>query len=338
MLNKIKSWFATSSAMPAEPWARHFSPAATPEDIFHCFRLLLGRNPNREEWLGHAGRAGENLEGLVAGYLRSLEFAKRGLLRRPASEGLALAEVQGFRIYVAPDDMDVGRHVQGDNYETYVMAVFRRLLRPGMGVIDIGANIGYFTMLSASIVGPSGYVLAIEPNPDNARMLEASRRVNGYRQVTVAQVAAARETGLLVLNVSQSNGTTAPPSSDPDLLLAARTVPAIPVDALAPPTRRIDLIKVDVEGAEYVALAGCEALIRRDRPAIISEFSPDAMQDISGVSGPEYLRWLLGQGYRIGVIAHDGTVSDPVSDPAPIMAAYAAGGSDHLDLLATHAG
>jgi FkbM family methyltransferase len=336
MLTKIRSWLATPPG--TEPWARPYPATATAEDIFYCFRLLLGRNPNREEWLGHAGRAGEKLDGLVAGYLRSLEFAKRGLMKRPASESLALAEVQGFRIYVALDDMDVGRHVQGDNYETYVMAVFRRLLRPAMGVIDIGANIGYFTMLSASIVGPAGHVLAVEPNPDNARMLEASRRANGYGQVTVAQVAAGRETGLLVLNVSQSNGTTAPPSDDADLLLAARTVPAIPVDALVPPDRRIDLIKVDVEGAEYVALAGCQAVISRDKPAIISEFSPDAMQDISGVSGPDYLCWLLGRGYRIGVIRHDGSVSDPVSDPAPIMAAYVESGSDHLDLLATHSG
>jgi hypothetical protein len=156
--------------------------------------------------------------------------------------------------------------------------------------------------------------------------------------VTVAQVAAGRGTGLLVLNVSQSNGTTAPPPLDSDLLLASRTVPAIAVDALAPPQRRIHLIKVDVEGAEYVALAGCAATIERDRPAIISEFSPDAMQDISGVSGVEYLRWLLDHRYRIGVIRHDGTVSDPVSEPAPIMDAYAENGSDHLDLLATHAG
>ncbi len=326
----------TSARAPVrQPWERPYAGRATTDDIFHCFRLLLGRHPHREEWEGHAGRAGEELSGLVAGYLRSLEFANRGLLNSPASEQIAKVQLEDFAIYVAPDDLDVGRHVHAGVYEPDVTAVFRRLLSPGMNVLDIGANIGYFSMLSAGLVGAGGHVLAVEPNPANARLLEASRRLNGYDQVTVAQFAAGRETGLLALHVAQSNGTTSKPSAELEALLSAQTVPCIAIDRLVPADRRIDLIKVDVEGAEYNALLGCTAIITRDRPAIISEFSPEMMPGISGISGEEYLRWLSGLGYGISVIQPDGATAPATRDAAAIMAEYAARGRDHIDLLAT---
>lgn len=335
--NWIKRFAGLGSSTPTipDPVAEPFTGIATESDILHCFRLLLGRHPHREEWQGHSARAGEKLEGLVAGYLRSLEFANRGLLSGLPSTSVARVQLEGFEIYVSPDDLDVGRHVQGNAYEPDVTALFRRLLRPGMAVLDLGANIGYFSMLSASLVGPSGYVLAVEPNPANARLLEASRRGNRFDHVSVAQVAAGSSTGLLALHVAQSNGTTSSPSDDVDSLLGAQTVAAIAIDHILPPNRRIDLVKVDVEGAEYNALLGCRAMIARDRPQIISEFSPDMMPGISGVSGEEYLEWLLSLGYRLGVIQTDGTTSPPVDNAAAIMAKYQARARDHIDILAT---
>ena len=338
MLGKLNSWFgqATPQAKPHNtPWDGPWTASATEDDIFHCFRLLLGRRPHREEWPGHVMRAGESLESIVAGYLGSLEFANRGLLDRRGPQAIRLVGIEGCRIYVDASDPDVGRHVEANNYEQDVTAVFRRLLRPGMGVIDVGANIGYFTMLSATLVGAEGHVLAVEPNPRNLRLLEASRRLNGFAQVTVAQVAAGRETGLLVLHAAQSNGTTSMPPDGFDALLTAETVPSLRLDDLASSGRRIDLIKVDVEGAEYNALLGGRGIIARDRPSIISEFSPDLMPGISGIGGTDYLRWLVGLGYRIGVVQPDGSVSPPGQDPEPVMAEYQARGQDHLDILAT---
>jgi FkbM family methyltransferase len=316
-----------------DPWSVPQPATATAADIFHCFRLLLGRPPNPEEWRGHVSRAGEPLDGVVASYVNSLEFARRGLLeaRVPEIERVAL---DGFSIFVAPSDAAVGRHVRADNYERDVTAVFRRLLRPGMGVIDIGANIGYFTMLSASLVGAEGFVLAIEPNPRNARMLEASRRANGFAQIVLSQTAAGRDTGLLVLNTSHSNGTTSAPPDAAERLWDCETVASLRVDALVPPARRIDLIKADVEGAEYNALLGAAGVIARDRPTIISEFSPGLMPGISGISGPDYLRWLGGLGYRLAVIEPDGT-QRAAAGPEAVMDAHAARGTDHIDIVAT---
>jgi FkbM family methyltransferase len=319
---------------PLRPWEWDYPEVATAEDIFYCFRLLLGRPPHREEWRGHAAQAGQKLPAIVASYLNSLEFSRRGLLERNHIGGVALVELPDFRIFAATDDAAVGRHVAANSYEPDVTQVFRRLLRPGMGVLDIGANIGYFAMLSAALVGDGGYVLAIEPNPANTRLLEASRRANGFAQVTVCQTAAGRQTGLLVLNASHSNGTTSGLPDDLNAMMGAQIVPCLRPDALAPPDRRIDLIKVDVEGAEYNALLGCTAILARDRPAIVSEFSPDLMPGISGIDGPGYLHWLLDQGYRLAVIEPDGSLLDMPLGSAQVMQAYRGRAADHIDIVA----
>ncbi len=307
---------------------------ATARDIFYCFRLLLGRHPNPEEWRGHAGRVGEDLNGVVASYVNSLEYTLREGPRPERAATTVLSHVEGVRIYSALDDASVGRAVRAGLYEPEVCAQFRRLLRPGMNVLDLGANIGFFTLLAASLVGPSGSVVAVEPNPANARLIEASRRANAFDQVEVLQVAAGRAHGLLVLNTDFSNGTTAGLPDDVAVVLSAQTVPALRIDALLRRDRPVHLIKIDVEGAEYPALLGCEETIRRDRPAIVSEFSPYLMPGISGVDGPTYLRWLIGLGYRISVLRDDGGLDPAGKEVERVMQAYLARGSDHIDIVA----
>ena len=318
--------------LDAAPWTGSFSPVATADDILACFRLLLGRLPHREEWRGHAMRVGEPLETVVGSYVNSLEFSRRGL-GDPGALGLVeLARLPAFSIYTETDDAAVGRFVRTDNYEADVTAVFRRFVQPGWHVLDLGANIGYFTMLSAALVGPSGSVMAIEPNPNNARLIEASRRVNGFSQVRVVQVAAGREAGLLVLHRAHSNGTTSAAPDDTAGLIASETVACVRVDGIVPRGRRIGLIKADVEGAEYLALSGCLRIIRRDRPVIVTEFSPSMMPGISGISGPAYLSWLIGLGYRLSIVLPDGSLRG--ADPEAIMQEHEERGIDHLDLVA----
>ena len=315
-----------------EPWLLAPPDVASQADILACFRLILGRNPNPEEWTGHSMLAGQKLPGVVASYLNSLEFARRKLLEPAGPGDIRLADLPGFRIYTAADDGAVGRHVHAGNYEPDVTAVFRRFLKPGMNVIDIGANIGYFTMLSAFIVGPAGSVLAIEPNPRNARLLEASRRANNFENVTLAQSAAGAATGLLVLHTSHSNGTTSAPPDELAQLLASESVACVRADALVDPGRRIDLIKLDVEGAEALALQGCDSILHAWHPILISEFSPDMMPGRE--DGPAYLRRILVEGYALSVIEPDGSLLPAGQRWETVMEVYRARGTDHVDIVA----
>ena len=311
-----------------------FDDAATRDDIAACFRLLLGRNPNPEEVSGHMSAAGQPLDRVVANYLNSMEFSRRGLLAAPGGE-VTLVSRPDYRIYASAADGAVGLHVVKGAYEVDVEAVLRRHLRPGMGMLDLGANIGVFSLLAAALVGPSGSVLAMEPNPANARLLEASRRENGFVNLTVYQAAAAANAGVLVLHSFDSNGTVT--ELDGAGLLTAQTVAALPVDQIVGPDTVIDVIKIDVEGGEYGALQGAAGLITRCHPVIVSEFSPGQLRGVSGVDGPAYLGFLQALGYRLGVIGPGGAYTLGM-DAAAVMAAYDRSGVDHIDIVAEPSG
>jgi FkbM family methyltransferase len=336
-LAAVASASATLASTPDEryPPRTEHSKTVTHEDIFYCFRLLLGRNPNPEEWPGHSSRVGEDLENVVSSYVTSREFADRGLLKKTYQDHVELAHFPGFSLFASIDDLAVGNHVLiGRSYDPRIAAVLSRRVKPGMAVLDIGANIGYLTMLLASLVAPSGLVVAVEPNPENIKLLEASRRVNGFDQIVVIQAAAGRHTALLALNVSCSNGTTTELPSDLDAIFASRPVPCFALDAILPKDRQINLVKIDTEGAELNALIGLSQTIDRDRPVIVSEFSPTILPGISHCSGPEYLRFLIAKGYRIGVIEKDGSETDFGDDVEGVMGAYSRSGIDHIDIIA----
>lgn len=306
---------------------------ATEADILACFRLLLGRNPNPEEWPGHSARAGEHLPDVVSSYLSSLEFTRRRLIEGSAGSGRTeIADLDGFRILASPDDLAVGRTVLAGAYEPEVAAVFRDVLRPGMTAIDIGANIGFFTMLAASLVGPAGSVLAFEPNSRNARMAEASRRLNRFEHVTIVQAAAGRGAGMLALNTSFSNGTTS--EIEGEAVLSVDSVASVRVDDIALNGPPVALIKVDVEGAEYNALLGCLRTIRRDRPVLVLEFGPGQLPGISGVTGRELLQWLVDEHYEFEVIELGGTPTHAGRDCEAVMRSYLTRGHDHIDIIA----
>lgn len=164
-------------------------------------------------------------------YVNSLEFSRRKnmLLSKSRDEDLFLKELDGFSIYLRESDAAVGRGVKSGAYEPHVTNIFRQYVKPGMHILDIGANIGYFTMLAASLVKSSGSVTAIEPNPENAKLMELSRRANKFDQVTIVQAGAGRALGLLVLNTAYSNGVTSDLSVDPSQL-AQRRMGSAPID------------------------------------------------------------------------------------------------------------
>jgi FkbM family methyltransferase len=313
------------------PWTGTFSPITTTADIYYCFRLLLGRLPNEDEWPGHSSFAGEGLLGVVSSYLDSLEFSRRN---PQVSSGVELCEIQGFKIYTAIDDLSVSYGIRNGAYEPNVVEVFRRLLRPGMGAVDVGANVGFFTMLAASLVGSDGYVLAVEPNPENMKLLEASRRANGFDQVKTALTAAGKQTGVLVLNPSFSNGTTSEPPDSIEATLTGQLVPSFRLDDIIPRDQQIDFVKMDAEGAEYTVLLGSQETISRCRPVIVSEFSPGLMKGISGVDGRTYLKSIADMGYTFSVIEDDGSLTSYESDLDAVVEVQKQTPGDHIDIVA----
>jgi FkbM family methyltransferase len=150
------------------------------------------------------------------------------------------------------------------------------LLRPGMCVVDVGANIGFYTLVSARIVGPSGAVHAFEPNGVVRASLVANLALNGFQNVVVHDEAMASQSGSVLFYVSDWNENSGISSLIPGdgLKAEGERVPCVTLDdfaaTLAP--RHIDVLKIDVEGAELdVIKGGRELLGRADAPALIFE-------------------------------------------------------------------
>ncbi len=295
----------------------------TADDLRACFRLLLGRELNEAEYEWHKWRIGQPLSALVDSVMGSEEFAS---LHRQKNRGdISVAQCDGWLMYASPNDVYGGKGIlRNGKYEPHVSSVFRSRLRPGFQVLDIGANIGYYSLLAATVVGPSGNVIAVEPNPRNVRMLLASARLNHFENLQVLQIAAGREWGVLVFYTDGSQGSVRKPV-DGDAILEAETAGAARLDDILK-GRRIDVIKIDVEGYEHEALEGCLETIRAHRPLIFSEFQP-----ASFVGSPEeYLRFLENEGYRFSILREEGPA---FCTRAAVMEHCAASGSDHIDLL-----
>jgi len=269
-----------------KPWDIDFPSKATEDDVIACFRLLLGRKPAEQEWGGHIWKIGEELGSVVRSYLNSQEFAKRGLMEAEVGQW-QLVTMPTFKMYVSPQDKSIGKTIlYKQEYEPPVTRLFKKHLKPGMGVLDLGANIGYFSLLAASLVGPTGFVQSWEPSPANVRALSASRAVNGFDNIDVVQAAAAEKNGLLQYFRNSINGSVAGvKQANPDDLFSADTVMGLRVDDFISPQTDIGFVKIDVEGYEFKAITGAQKTIERCRPIIVSEFGPPSLQDSSGVSG-----------------------------------------------------
>lgn len=172
-------------------------------------------------------------------------------------------------------------------WEPHVTDAFRRQLSVGDICIDIGAHIGYYTLLASKLVGAGGRVYSFEPSPTVYRALEKNLERNGATNVTALNVAAgARESsGTLYELAAGSSGNS---SLSPRLLgsphggtvdeYAPVEVEICAVDSRVPANeqRRVRLIKADVEGYEVEALRGVERILAAGAPiAVIVELSPE---------------------------------------------------------------
>jgi FkbM family methyltransferase len=176
-------------------------------------------------------------------------------------------------------------------------------------------------------------VWAIEPNPNNVSFLLATRARNGFNNVEIIQAAASDRWEVLSLAQQghTSNGTAVHPHgiTPSDFLMP---VMALPLSACLSSTGRIDIIKIDAEGAEGKAIGGMLDLIERDRPVIVSEFTPSTLPVVSRISPSEYLDLFARRGYKLAVLETSGPRA--LSAAELLRLADAIAPHDHLDILA----
>lgn len=195
-------------------------------------------------------------------------------------------------------------------YETGTTLLMERTLKPRMVVIDVGAHVGYYALLAARLVGQEGRVYAFEADPANYRLLSQNIKLNSYSNLHAFPQAVADHSGLLSFFLS-------PLGSDRNSLYMENTggparevqVNATTLDEFIASAgeAQIDLIKMDIEGAELAALEGMKETIKKTLRLIV-EFSPLSMRGAH--EKPEELLNKLSQlGFHISLIGDDGKLA-----------------------------
>lgn len=317
---------------------------ATPTDVFFAFRLLLHREPDAEGWWSTLGEQARRkalpLDTLSKTFLSSLEFRRGPLYRELYAFDIdgepELVALNTHRQYLRKSDYAVGRELlAGRGFEEHVGATLQALVRPGDTCVDVGANIGLFSLMMASIAGPTGRVVAIEPNPSNCRLLDLGAKENDFGHMEIIPVAVGEKPETLVFSgLIGSNGIVGKrehlgPPGPGSTLVRAETL-----DHLLGALSRLDVIKIDIEGAEHLALLGAQRVIAKHRPTMVLEFSPLGLHDISGVSPEEHLAFLESLGYSLARLGEGGDLH-AVRDHAELIGS--AGDQEsaiHCDLLA----
>jgi FkbM family methyltransferase len=194
------------------------------------------------------------------------------------------------------------------SFEPNEFAFLDRVLRPGMVFVDVGANDGYYTLFAAHRVGRSGRVLSVEPSTRERANLERNIARNGLTNITVIPVALGATCGTAELRLAQSahsgHNTLGRFANDS---VQAESVEQVDVRTLDSLTRdvaldRIDVMKIDVEGAEANVIAGARAVLAATRPLIVLEISDKALRG-QGSDAQRLIAMLREMDYEIGVFS-----------------------------------
>lgn len=215
---------------------------------------------------------GRDLPGLVGAVIRPLVHRHFELHGYPLAGALTGCRMVG----------KVPGAYRDGSYEPEVSQTVMLIVQPGWICVDVGAHLGYFTMLLAKLVGEHGRVIAFEAHPDNAAQTRSNVGMNGYEaRVRVENMAVSdgahhsvklypgRDHSSFEWNIVGHDVQGNPVQHELD-------IPATSLDAYFPPGLRVDFVKMDVEGAEAQALCGMRRLLRQSRPFVVVEFHSEA--------------------------------------------------------------
>ena len=281
---------------PPTKWSHRVTMA----DVEYAYRLFLRREVEEIGYRHYEGevKRGMTLDRLAAAFMEADEF------KRLCRVDVQTVDLGGYSVCLDAKDTDFAPGILfNHDYEPHVRAAIRGLFQPGQTFVDIGANIGCISLLAASIAGPEGRVIAFEPNPNNLQRLYGGIVLNGFTNVKVMPYAVSDRPATFSLSGGTSNTTVTEARGVDTATVYAQAV--VPDDELAH-LPAIDFIKIDIEGHEPHALAGCTRLIEKHNPTLLTEFAPRCLGEIEHLDPRDYLRQVFALYPRVRAITHYG--------------------------------
>jgi FkbM family methyltransferase len=204
-----------------------------------------------------------------------------------------------FDFYYRQDDIYVGCAIAKNVYENFETLIMLSHVKQGDVVVDVGANIGYYSLLLASRIGEKGRLYAIEPDPTNRAILELNIKANNIRNIIVLDCAITAEVGNVDLYLSEKN------FGDHRLCLdknetQARSKISVRAETLdhlfsdVYKEDKINLIKIDTQGHEPFVVIGATKIIQTHKPALLFEYWPYGYLS-SKANAEEMIQFLRGQ-------------------------------------------
>ncbi len=292
------------------------TPRVSREDVQMGFRYIFGMEAREVDIDFHMQH--RSVSDMRAVFLSSKNFVD-GLDRRLLypSPWVAVDSKNGFLIWVCMQDLYVSTGAMDGVWEPAETQFCRNTLTQGSVFLDAGAMIGWFTLLAASIIGPGGKVYSFEPHEETVKYLRSSISLNRFEdRVSLYPMALSdketevhlfrevgREDGRLNAGNTWMQETEQASTNEFDV----GTASAVKLDSLKF-DRRIDLFKIDVEGAELKVFNGAEKTILTHRPTILCEMYPEQLEKVSSCSGQDVIQRLENWGYQSYFLLPDGNL------------------------------
>lgn len=239
--------------------------------------------------------------------------------RLRAKDGFVLKKILGNKMYLDVSDVGLSRELLLNGVrEKMQTEILQKTVKEGMTIVDAGANLGYYALLEAAIVGEKGKIYAIEPIPRNFDILNKNIKVNNYEEIVdTFEIAVSNRSGISKIAVTEASNeasmvTTDQRSESYDDMLGEMTkreieIRTITLDEFLEDKRPADYIRMDIEGYEVEALEGMHKTLRSDRPLTLHfELHPTHLKDPMRLA--EKLKELINLGFKpIAIMHRDGT-------------------------------
>jgi len=257
----------------------------------------------------------KRIPGVVAVYHVAYHFLNEFLWLWP---GRNVMEIEGSKMYLNPRAKSCSLKTAFRNYirscgrEELTTQLFKQAIKDGYTVIDIGANIGYFSLLAAKLVGNRGKVYAFEPEPRNYEAMLKNIGLNGYDNTVAVQKAVSNTAGMVKLYLANTDvgaHTLRELHNHPAFKKKQHgefiEVESVTLDEFfKDKEHRIDVIKMDCEGSEAAVISGADRLLRENKGLkMFIEFYPAAIREM-GYSPEELVSKLLKE-YGFSITALD---------------------------------